>query len=378
MLISNWTKLHAIDLSLLQDVLLGSRMGALATSPFQCAATPRNRPPIAALPRIDAALKDIIAPAFAPALGTLDTVQEMLGTIRFAPLSQSAVQVPHVIDAGAGEDPILVMEWRATPADLICLAHEAAHAMQLIMSRGTNMPPIARETCAFLGELLVIAHVRHDDPALFDALVDVWEEENATYLGDDLDALSAALRAPDAGYHYRQNYPVARLAAVRLFAERGEGDLRDIFASGADAMAHVPLAAMADKASETFNYLKAMPPAAPDQPVADAYRRLGAMALLDIDFWQGVSETRIEDYYTDLLTHLQKGTTHVALNAARKPIGYATWEQNPDTNHVPLTRQAAPFGDHIALQNAVEARIGAGATVTARHERSARQEQAAW
>ncbi len=101
------------------------------------------------------------------------------------------------------------------------------------------------------------------------------------------------------------------------------------------------------------------------------------MALIDIDYWKGQSETRIEDYYADLLRHLQDQTAFVALNEQRKPIGYATWSKASRGDEYTLTRQAAPFGDHLALQRALERHLSKTAGVAARQNRSARQEQVA-
>ncbi len=102
------------------------------------------------------------------------------------------------------------------------------------------------------------------------------------------------------------------------------------------------------------------------------------MALIDIDYWEGQSETRIEDYFADLLCHLQDQTTFVAINEQRKPIGYATWSKAAQGDEHTLTRQAAPFGDHLALQRALERHLGKTSGVAARHNCSARQEQVAW
>ena len=126
------------------------------------------------------------------------------------------------------------------------------------------------------------------------------------------------------------------------------------------------------------NYLPPLPLPDTDQPAVDAYRALGAMALLDIDFWKGESERRIEDHYANLLHHLQNHTAFIALDEVRRPIGYATWRKAEGDNTVILTRQAAPFGDHLLLQKALERHLGQNTDIQAQHPSSARQEQAAW
>ncbi len=44
------------------------------------------------------------------------------------------------------------------------------------------------------------------------------------------------LKAGSASYHYRHNYPLARVAAMALFTEQSSDTIKNIFASGAGAM----------------------------------------------------------------------------------------------------------------------------------------------
>jgi hemolysin-activating ACP:hemolysin acyltransferase len=171
------------------------------------------------------------------------------------------------------------------------------------------------------------------------------------------------------------NYPLARAAAVVMW--RSRTDLQRLFRAGSEAMAILPIVVIADVASLSQNYLPPLPLPDTDQPAVDAYRALGAMALLDIDFWKGVSERRIEDYYATLLHHLQNRTAFIALDEVRRPAGYATWRNADGDNTVTLTRQVAPFGDHLLLQKALERHLGQESDVLALHSRSARQQQVA-
>lgn len=127
------------------------------------------------------------------------------------------------------------------------------------------------------------------------------------------------------------------------------------------------------------NYLPTVPEDDAEYPALKHYRSLGMMALLDIDFWQGHSETPIGKYHDGLTDHLKQGSVCVALSRDHKPIGYATWEMPTDKlGTVCITRQAAPFGDHLEVQRHVQARLPEGVRVIARHTRSAREVQAAW
>ena len=125
------------------------------------------------------------------------------------------------------------------------------------------------------------------------------------------------------------------------------------------------------------NYLPEVPQKEEQHPAINAYRSLGMMALLDIDYWEGASERSIEQYYRTLLSHMQSQTVMVAIGQDKKPIGYATWTASND-NQVTLTRQSAPFGDHLELQQQLEKHFPTDSVVLSQHERSAREEQVAW
>lgn len=321
------------------------------------------------------ALSKVIIPSFSAAL--------CMESSAFAALVQSigwndvsASELPHTKDHGAGQPPEIRMSWQGSISDVMCLAHEVAHAVQLQLSAGSFMPPVARETCAFLGELALIYWAKQNQTDLAARLLRIWREENQRYFGDDCALLRAALGDPESAYSYRMNYPLARAAAVVMW--RAGDDLQRLFKAGSEAMNLLPLARIADVAGLNQNYLPPLPLPDTDHPAIDAYRALGAIALLDIDFWKGESERRIEDYYANLLDHLQNRTAFVALDEARRPVGYATWRKATGGNTVTLTRQAAPFGDHLLLQKALERHLGQNTDVQAQHPRSARQEQVAW
>jgi hypothetical protein len=288
-------------------------------------------------------------------------------------------QAPHVIDYGHGRNPTVTMAWKNDAESLMHLVHEVSHALQINLSQDSKMPPLAREVCAFLGELSLMAYIhRHGPSNLLRALLEVWHAHNTRYLGEDLEQLSEATLTDGAAYHYRLNYPIARLIACELFAQGTGPWLEELFASGVDAMSHLPIAQMANAAGRRANYLPALPMSSTDQHALGAYRSLGAMALLEIEYWNGVSETPLGDVYQGLLRHMQKQTAFIALDRYHRPLGYATWDQAPEANRITLTRQAAPFGDHLELQKSLSKHLRHDAGVASRNVRSARSEQEAW
>ena len=373
-MVADWLHLHALNADMIDDCVNCIRRGDLHLD-LEGHAADRPSAHDTAYATLDHVLGSVICPMFATGLEIdADTISGIVRSIRWGDIEKGGL--PHTIDHGVGHSPEVKMSWSRSTSDLICLAHEVAHAVQLQLSAGSFMPPVARETCAFLGELILISWATKNNPDLAAKLLVVWREENCRYFGEDCDLLISALTDAGSQYSYRMNYPLARAAAVIMW--RSGENLGSLFRSGSAAMNFLPFAQIADLAGNARNYLPPMPQRDSERPALSAYRAFGAVALLDIDFWKGESERRIDEYYTSLIGHWDDGTVFVELDVARRPIGYATWHRAGDENTVVLTRQAAPFGDHLALQKALEHHMGLGGSVRAHHPRSARSEQVAW
>ncbi len=371
---SDWVLLHGLDVETVADCLAALNVGHFDLNLSAVSAVHGFSGGCWEGPSLSEALRTLIQPAFSAAFDDQEMIGHLISTVSWGPIGPG--QPPHTVSGVQDAATEIRMSWNGSTEDLICLAHETAHAIQLLLSAGSFMPPLARETCAFLGELALIAWAMTHDKELASQLLRVWRDENQRYFGDDCDLLSSALTDPEASYSYRMNYPLARASAVSMW--RAGADLWKLFNAGSEAMSLLPLARIADAAGLSQNYLSPLPLANADQPAVDAYRVLGAMALLDIDFWKGQSEQRIEDYYSTLLHHLQNRTAFVALDEVRRPVGYAIWRKTDGEDTVTLRRQAAPFGDHLLLQKALERHLGQKSDVQAQHPRSARQEQRAW
>jgi len=372
--VAEWLHLHDLNSETVFDCIGGIEGDALQ---FDFDVRHADRDTVAGpdVSSLDTAIGTVVVPALAVGLSIEPSVlTELVQPIRWGSLQEG--DSPQTIDHGVGQPPEIRIAWQGSISDLMCLSHEVAHAVQLQLSVGSFMPPVARETCAFLGELALIGWAKRNQADLAAKLLRVWREDNQRYFGDDCELLRSGLMDPDSAYSYRMNYPLARAAAVVMW--RAGADLQCFFKSGSGAMALLPLSKIADLAGQSQNYLPPLPAPDTTQPAIDAYRALGAMALLDIDFWKGESERRIEDYYATLLNHLQNRTAFIALDDVRRPVGYATWRKAAGDNTVTLTRQAAPFGDHLLLQKALERHLGQNTDVQAQHPRSARQEQMAW
>ena len=171
----------------------------------------------------------MIGPAIAPLLGIEpSSVADLISSIRWGDGAEDGH--PHTINHGMGLPPEIRMSWQGSPADLVCLAHEVAHAVQLQLSAGSFMPPVARETCAFLGELVLIDWARKNDTHLAAKLLSVWQEENEACFGEDGDLRRSALADPDGSYTYRMTYPLARAAAIMM--HRSGAEAQRLFRAG--------------------------------------------------------------------------------------------------------------------------------------------------
>ncbi|MEO9897626.1 MAG: hypothetical protein ABJF05_14725 [Paracoccaceae bacterium] len=377
--IADWASFNSTDILTIQTIIHALAIGELSEKPKEFEATPHPEEDVGFDTSRKGAYNEWIIPALS---NTMDPVGDFdlaaqLNTVTFQENDPETSGGPFAYLDTATDRPTISMIWSGEVADLMCLAHETGHAAQIILSGTDKMPPVARETCGFIAELALIAHLQKHNQPLHQAALAVWFEENKSYLGTDVVSLTDALKDPGTAYQYRFNYPIARLAAVRVFDARETGRvLTDLFASGAAGMDHVPLEELAVRGDAIKNYL---PPLQNNgASTLAAYQALGAMALLDIDTYKGVSEHTIEEYYAEKLRHLQQQTAFVCLSDDSKPLGYATWKPAPLTSSIEITRQTAPFGDHLKLQRTLHQKFGEGARVTARHNRSARPEQDAW
>lgn len=287
-------------------------------------------------------------------------------------------RAPYTLHHEDGTGAQVVCLYRNLTVDLMALAHECGHALQLSLCKTRFMPPIHREICAFLGEQALMAYCAQHSPSLFAQLEAVWHAENGIYLGVDACTLSSHASSPEAPYDYRWNYPIARLAAIRFWQAGSAPELWG-FLCGHTALWDAYLAELTPSAEEfgMENYLPELPETDPERPALNAFRAIGAMTLMDVDYWEGHSRTKIGDYFEGLLEHLRSGTAFICAGADKKPLGYATWIASAD-GQITLTHRAAPFGNHLELLQSLQARIPNCPSARSTHARSARQEQVAW
>ncbi|MCP4071059.1 MAG: hypothetical protein GY742_04870 [Hyphomicrobiales bacterium] len=276
--ITDWLEKHRVSAKTIQDIIVLSRAGFPAVTSYSATRSSATENLAVEISCFEQSYHKIVVPALEHAFKNQEGISTICADIQFHRSSRASQTRPCTIDNGKNTPPTIVMDWEGTPGNLICLAHETAHALQIILSNHALMPPIARETCAFLGELFLIDYARHRDANLYEQLRQVWDWENETYLATYRNELTLALNDQQTPYHYNLNYPIARLAAMELFRSEGSNWLNKLFSSGANAMKFLPLKAMAGKT---------MPGGQCGAPV-DIYRSVGTIVLLHINN---------EDYY---------------------------------------------------------------------------------
>ena len=164
--VSDWLALHELKAPVLRDILTAYYMGELKDHPSVVEDLPT--PPNAA-PKLGSqaeCFETYVIPALVEGFPEQVNIGQRVQSCEFKELADPKSCWPYTVDCGAGQSPLVVMNWGGQPTDLMCWAHEAAHALQIILSGTDTMPPIARETCAFLGELLLLRFVQKSDPAL--------------------------------------------------------------------------------------------------------------------------------------------------------------------------------------------------------------------
>ncbi|MEM6487450.1 MAG: hypothetical protein AAF677_04140, partial [Pseudomonadota bacterium] len=232
---------------------------------------------------------------------------------------------PRCVIPRAGQGPWLRSPYTGSVGDLLWLAHEFGHAVQAVAADGCDVPPVARETCAFLAELALLDHAAHRAPALAASLCAAWRRHAGRYYGADRIDLTAALDAAErpAAYDYRWNYPPAHLLA-RAIHRAGAGAAGAAGAVGALFRAEAPGFALLQPGRHDVEPMRANPlPPAPDAP--DALAMLGIAAALEAEAWAPGLARPIGDWVARRAAAIAEGRVFLGVDGARRPVGFAHW-----------------------------------------------------
>jgi hypothetical protein len=113
--------------------------------------------------------------------------------------------------------PFVSCPFTGRSSDLLMAAHELGHVCQILPGQSTrghaaHLPPVLRETAAFLAEELVIAATK--EAALSSTLRALHGAHSARIAARHRPALLAAIADPTHPYTYGWNYPIARQLAT--------------------------------------------------------------------------------------------------------------------------------------------------------------------
>ena len=100
---------------------------------------------------IEQSLEHLVLPALGDLLSVASSEKHNLSAVKIIKHEAGDLDLPFTEWDTKTNAPASHMVWSGTADDLMCLAHEMAHAAQMILSKGAFMPPVAREACAFFG-----------------------------------------------------------------------------------------------------------------------------------------------------------------------------------------------------------------------------------
>lgn len=120
------------------------------------------------------------------------------------------------IDHGPDQYPTIMYKYFGEISDIIVVAHEFGHALQIKASEGKFMPPVMREACAFLAEGAILSSCSNENAPIIDDLLNHWHKSNHRYFGKLAMNLKESLENDDKIYEYGWNYPIARFLALRI------------------------------------------------------------------------------------------------------------------------------------------------------------------
>jgi hypothetical protein len=137
-------------------------------------------------------------------------------------------------DDGTGR-PFVRCAYDGRLQDFLALAHEFGHACQIRACATTPgtlpvaMPPVLRELCAYLSEILLISHLKSAEPDLWPPAQALFDARMARNLDQPLRSLLKALDNASTPYSYSWNYPLARILALRAAAQLSRHQIWQVF-----------------------------------------------------------------------------------------------------------------------------------------------------
>ncbi len=345
--VSDWMCLHGFDKALILKCLEALGKHNFRMLPFSISPVAQIGRP-AGLPHAERCLQELVIPAFCQSLG-MTNASDCLAPI-FLNIGEAWKDVPpHTVARQEGH-PEIRMHWSGAFGDLVALAHEAAHALQIQLTKPHFVAPVIREACAFLGELALIDFVNARNPVLARNLAAVWGRESLVYFGDDAALLLAALCSPSAGYCYRMNYPLARAAAVCLYQKSDPAQTHSLFAQKPSTSGLLPLEEIA--ASAQSHRTLALPLIGPEEenPTINVYRQLGAVTCLELESSGDLATQTVGVVYQTMADPVRDERLFIATVPGGRPYGYCFWDRD-QAGDIFIAQQQALSGECQHLQD---------------------------
>ena len=259
-------------------------------------------------------------------------------------------QQAQTINEGKDNFPKIICPYSGS--DLLTLAHEFSHAVQIMASLNDATPPVARELCAFLGELALLEYVQEKKPRLFGALKYAWEAQNTSYWRENLPVLKDALSEIGGEYQYAWNYPIARILALELYKEKEGEQLWELFTKGSGSPLYGEHLSVIEGLSSQVR-TSPLAVALDGNSVASHFSIIGVITILDILYSGSRARRKIESYAAELQKELRSNCIFLALNAERQPFGYCKFFERTSVRgvtYLATVLEVAPFGYQKSMQ----------------------------
>lgn len=224
---AEWLELHDLDATRLRTILARVRRLELGAAYSRRAARASLQPnPMPALQAWAVSARALARQC--PPVSCAAERTHIQARTNFAPDEARFPRAFTLHDDGSGH-PYVSCPYHGTVGDLMAVAHEFGHAVQLSASRGVQLPPVLREVCAFVSELALLAALQGDDPQCFALALRVWQADTRKQFTGDLARLEAALLEEATPYSYQWNYPVARILAMEASQALGPEEVGLLF-----------------------------------------------------------------------------------------------------------------------------------------------------
>jgi hypothetical protein len=365
----DWLKLHHLDANRVLEIISAFKAGKLPAIPAflsERASELLSENAVSSNHELkftfEGAKQKYVFTSFSSYFGTIlsiDRFKLFFDNLKFELLAEPPASFrPFTSDFGKDQNTKITLCWTGSVADVVCLAHEVAHALQTSLSNHEFMVPLARETSAFFGELILLEWIAKHDPENFNSFLSAWEIENHKYLGEYAYDLASAVRNEDSAYKYELNYPIARMKAVEFFEAKSLLEMVQFFKSGHQAAHQLFIKTCSPNNLDIFAFMPPYIVGKDEKLEIDLYRELGMMALLDIRHQTCASKIALGNYHVKQLSHLLQQTAFIGMKRNQKPAGYVTWVQNGDLgNAIVITQKTVSKDDQPALQRALSSRL---------------------